>query len=47
MTVNLAPEFIIHPENIPENAMISGKFIVQEPRYNGTYQEIGFSCYVK
>ena len=47
MTVNLAPEFIIHPGNIPQNAMISGKFIVQEPKYNGTYQEIGFSCYVK
>ena len=47
VTVSLAPEFIIHPENIPQNAMISGKFIAQEPRWDGTYEERSFSCYVK
>lgn len=47
VTVSLAPEFIIHPENIPENAMISGKFVAQEPRWDGTYEERSFSCYVK
>ena len=46
-TVNLAPEFIIHPENVPQNAMITGKFIAQEPRFDGTYEERSFSCYVK